>query len=292
MKKKKKFIKYSAIVFGIYLSITIVMVLLSLAGAFTGIPEKEVENLIKDSTEYKEEDISKEFENVKSLEIDLETMDLVIRNGDKIKVEGTNIPDRMRIKQEGEKLKISDEEISSSYLGDNTITIYLPENQKLDNINLEIKYSTVEIEKINVSNLKLDFESNYCEFQEIVADNIEIDNEYADLDIYDGQTTNFRMDSESGYQNIALKITGTGNVEVENADTNITLIGKQEDYQINNKNRLGTTYIGDEAISNNQTIGSGNGKINLDIKSTDIYIEFEEINNESYTIGKLFFPIV
>lgn len=288
----QKFIKYTAIIFGIYLSITIVIVLLSLAGAFTGIPEKEVENLIKDSTEYKSEDISKEFENIKSLEVDLETMDLVIRNGDKIKVEGNNIPDKMKINQEGEKLKISDEEISSSYSEDNTITIYLPENQKLDNINLEIKYSTVDIEKINVSNLKLDFESNYCEFQEIVADNIEIDNDHADLDIYDGQTTNFKMDSESGYQNIVLKITGTGNVEVENSDTNITLLGKQEDYQINNKNRLGTTYIGDETISNNQTIGSGNGKINLDIKSSDIYIEFEEITNESYTIGKLFFPIV
>lgn len=277
----QKFIKYTAIIFGIYLSITIVIVLLSLAGAFTGIPEKEVENLIKDSTEYKSEDISKEFENIKSLEVDLETMDLVIRNGDKIKVEGNNIPDKMKINQEGEKLKISDEEISSSYSEDNTITIYLPENQKLDNINLEIKYSTVDIEKINVSNLKLDFESNYCEFQEIVADNIEIDNDHADLDIYDGQTTNFKMDSESGYQNIVLKITGTGNVEVENSDTNITLLGKQEDYQINNKNRLGTTYIGDETISNNQTIGSGNGKINLDIKSSDIYIEFEEINSES-----------
>ena len=49
----QKFIKYSAIVFGIYLSITIVMVLLSLAGAFTGIPEKEVQQI-----KYKAEDIA------------------------------------------------------------------------------------------------------------------------------------------------------------------------------------------------------------------------------------------
>lgn len=279
----QKFIKYAAIAFGIYLSITIVFVILELARGFVGFSKVEDKSLIEHKNGYTVEDISKEYNNVKKLEIDLESTKLVIKNGDKLKVEGTNIPEKMEIQQDGETLKIDDEKTSHNSSGDKIITIYLPENEKLDTINIETKYESIDAEKLNATNLKLDTSSNDCKIDELVSDNLEIDNEYANIDIYNCEAKVFKFDSESGAENINIKVVESANIEIKYSDTNINFIGKQDDYQINNKNNFGTTYIeGEEMTADNQTIGSGNAKIDLNIKSSDIYINFDETANEIY----------
>ena len=279
----QKFIKYAAIAFGIYLSITIVFVILELARGFVGGSKTGDKGLIEHKNGYTVEDISKEYNNVKKLEIDLESTKLVIKNGDKLKVEGTNIPEKMEIQQDGETLKIDDEKTSHNSSGDKIITIYLPENEKLDTINIETKYESIDAEKLNATNLKLDTSSNDCKIDELVSDNLEIDNEYANIDIYNCEAKVFKFDSESGAENINIKVVESANIEIKYSDTNINFIGKQDDYQINNKNNFGTTYIeGEEMTADNQTIGSGNAKIDLNIKSSDIYINFDETANEIY----------
>lgn len=278
----QKFIKYAAIAFGVYLSITIVFMFLEIAREFVG-SSKEHRSLIEEKNGYTVEDISKEYDNIKKLEIDLQSTELIIKNDDKLRVEGTNIPEKMEIKQDGETLKIDDEKISYNSPDDGILTIYLPENEKLDTINIEMKYKSIDAEKLNATNLDLDISSNDCKFDELISDNLEIDNEYANLDIYNCETKVFRFDSESGAENIDIKVIESANIEAKYSDTNINLIGKQDDYQINNINNFGTTYIsGVEIESDNQTIGSGNAKINLNVKNTDIYVDFEEKVNEDY----------
>ena len=94
----QKFIKYAAIVFGIYLAITIVWVLLGIARGFVSSSKNnEFRDLVESTEEYQGEDISRTYENIKNLDITAEVIELIIRNGDTFKVEGTNIPDRMVI---------------------------------------------------------------------------------------------------------------------------------------------------------------------------------------------------
>ena len=82
----QKFIKYAAIAFGIYLSITIVFVILELARGFVGVSKTGDKGLIEHKNGYTVEDISKEYDNVKKLEIDLESTELIIKNGDKLMI--------------------------------------------------------------------------------------------------------------------------------------------------------------------------------------------------------------
>ena len=286
----QKFIKYVAIAFGIYLSITIVLVFLGIARGLVFSSQTENRDFttnedFKDLLEGNNvEDVTKTYENIKNLEIDLEVTELIIKNGDTFKIEGTNIPNRMEINQEGNKLKITDEKVTSSYKNEDLcLTIYIPENQKLDKAELEMKYMSVDIEKLEVTNLKLDMYSNYCTIDSLIADNIEIDNEYGDIDIYHCETKIFKLDSESGLENIGVKVMQNAEFDVEYSDTNITLIGTQETYQVNSRNQLGTVYISQTEIPlGNETLGTGNIKIDLKSKSATVYIEFEEMTNESY----------
>ena len=280
----QKFIKYAAIAFGIYLSITIVLALLGIARGLVGASKNdEFKDIVTDREEYKTEDITRNYENIKNLEVNVEETELIIRNGDTFKIEGTNIPDKMEIEQKGNQLSISDEELPSSFSDGNMVmTIYIPEDTKLDNIDLEINYVPTDIQKLNTANLKLDIYNNYCEIDEIIADNMEFKNEEGNIDIYDAEIGRLLFDSESGVEDVSLDITENAEINLEYSYTDMNLIGKQEDYQISTKNQAGNIYIDGETITSNaETWGSGSTKINLDNVNADIFISFREATNES-----------
>ena len=280
----QKFIKYAAIAFGIYLSITIVLALLGIArGLVRASKNDEFKDIVTDREEYKTEDITRTYENIRNLEVNVEETELIIRNGDTFRIEGTNIPDRMEIEQEGNQLSISDEELPSSFFDGNMVmTIYIPEDTKLDNIDLEINYVPADIQKLNTANLKLDIYNNYCEIDEIIADNMEFKNEEGNIDIYNAEIGRLLFDSESGVEDVSLDITENAEINLEYSYTDMNLIGKQEDYQISTKNQAGNIYIDGETITSNaETWGSGSTKINLDNVNADIFISFREATNES-----------
>ena len=280
----QKFIKYAAIAFGIYLSITIVLALLGIArGLVRASKNDEFKDIVTDREEYKTEDITRTYENIRNLEVNVEETELIIRNGDTFKIEGTNIPDKMEIEQKGNQLSISDEELPSSFFDGNMVmTIYIPEDTKLDTIDLEINYVPADIQKLNATNLKLEIYNNYCEIDEIIADNMEFKNEEGNIDIYDAEIGRLLFDSESGVEDVSLDITGNAEINLEYSYTDMNLIGTQEDYQISTKNRSGNIYIDGETItSNTETWGSGSTKINLDNVNADIFISFREATNES-----------
>ena len=280
----QKFIKYAAIAFGIYLSITIVLVLLGIARGFVGASKNdEFKDIVRDREKYQTEDITRTYENIKNLEVNVEETELIIRNGDTFKIEGTNIPNKMEIEQEGNQLNISDEELPSSFSDENMVmTIYIPEDTKLDTIDLEINYVSADIQKLNTANLKLDIYNNYCEIDEIIADNMEFKNEEGNIDIYDAEIGRLLFDSESGVEDVSLDITGNAEINLEYPYTDMNLIRKQEDYQISTRNKFGNIYIDNEIITSNaETWGSGNTKINLDNVNANIFINFREATNES-----------
>lgn len=280
----QKFIKYAAIAFGIYLSITIVLVLLGIARGFVGASKNdEFKDIVRDREKYQTEDITRTYENIKNLEVNVEETELIIRNGDTFKIEGTNIPNKMEIEQEGNQLSISDEELPSGFSDENMVmTIYIPEDTKLDTIDLEINYVSADIQKLNTANLKLDIYNNYCEIDEIIADNMEFKNEEGNIDIYDAEIGRLLFDSESGVEDVSLDITGNAEINLEYSYTDMNLIGKQEDYQISTRNKFGNIYIDNEIITSNaETWGSGNTKINLDNVNANIFITFRETANES-----------
>lgn len=280
----QKFIKYAAIAFGIYLSITIVLALLGIArGLVRASKNDEFKDIVTDREEYKTEDITRTYENIRNLEVNVEETELIIRNGETFRIEGTNIPDRMEIEQEGNQLSISDEELPSSFFDGNMVmTIYIPEDTKLDTIDLEINYVPADIQKLNATNLKLDIYNNYCEIDEIIADNMEFKNEEGNIDIYNAEIGRLLFDSESGVEDVSLDITENAEINLEYSYTDMNLIGKQEDYQISTKNQAGNIYIDGETITfNAETWGSGSTKINLDNVNADIFISFREATNES-----------
>lgn len=280
----QKFIKYIAIAFGIYLSITIVLVLLGIVNGLVKGSKQSTTEIIENIDGDDLKDISQEYTNIANLEIDLENIELIIKKGENLKIEGTNIPNKLEIKQDGNTLKISDDEVFSNfYTVNNALTIYIPEEQKLNNIDIEANSVSVDIERLNATNLKLETYNNDCKIDELLVDNLEMNNEYGKIEIYKSEVKTLKLDSESGTEDIHMKITEKAEMDLEYSTTNMILTGSLENYQINHKKQFGNTYIeGNEFLSPRESIGNGNIKINLETKYTEMYIDFEENANESY----------
>ena len=280
----QKFIKYTAIAFGIYLSITIVFVLLGIVNGLVKGSKQSTTEIVENIDGDDLKDISQEYANITNLEIDLENIELIIKKGENFKIEGTNIPDALEIKQDGNTLKISDDKVLSNfYTVNNALTIYIPEEQKLNYADIETNSVLVDIERLNATNLKLETYNNYCKIEELFIDNLEMNNEYGEIEIYKSEVKTLKLDSESGTEDIHMKITEKAEMDLEYSTTNMILTGTLENYQINHRKQFGNTYIeGNEFLSPRESIGNGNIKISLETKYTEMYIDFEETTNESY----------
>ena len=280
----QKIIKYGAIAFGIYLSVTIIFIFLSIARSLVRNSNDEFNDIIEYSEEeYNTTDISTTYENIKALEVDLETISLTIKRGETFTLEGTNVPDKVEIRQDGGTLKIDDEMISSDISDEDAmLTIYIPETQILDRVNLDLKYVSVDLETLNATNIKLDMENTNCVIEILTTDNLEINNEYGDMDIRNAETKRLTFDSEIGTEDISIRVTKSAKIDLENSDTNIDLKGTQEEYQVIYKKQYGSLNIaGTEMTSNNETFSNGNIKINIDAENTNLDIDFEEITQSN-----------
>ena len=280
----QKIIKYGAIAFGIYLSVTIIFIFLSIARSLVRSSNNEFNDIIEYSEEeYNTTDISTTYENIKALEVDLETISLTIKTGETFTLEGTNVPDKVEIRQDGGTLKIDDEMISSDISDEDAmLTIYIPETQILDRVNLDLKYVSVDLETLNATNIKLDMENTNCVIENLITDNLEINNEYGDMDIRNAETKRLTFDSEIGTEDISIRVTESAKIDLENSDTNIDLKGTQEEYQVIYKKQYGSLNIaGTEMTSNNETFSNGNIKINIDAENTNLDIDFEEITQSN-----------
>ena len=188
-----------------------------------------------------------------------------------------NLSDSIQIQENGDNIKIDDEHIPSGYINENTkLVVYMPEDQKLDEIDIEVQYASVNIEKINSTKFNLDLQNNTCKISELVADNVEMNIESADIDLSTGEVTRFQLEADLGDENVAIKVLENAEFDLEHANAEIKLIGKQEDYQIMHKKQEGRTSIaGQEISSENETIGNGNAKITLETKYTNTNVNFD-----------------
>lgn len=223
--------------------------------------------------------IVKTFENVTSIDIRLQKTDLQIKKGDQVKVEYPETLENLKIEQNEGTLNIIDESIT---LGENedrqAVIVYLPEDKKIDNLNLELQNINANIEKLDITNLKLNMDTNTCKIEEMTSDTIEFNNQGGSITINQGEVKAMNMHSENGHDKLNLKIAENASMTLNTSSTELNLMGNEEDYQVNTSTENGSMYVQMGRMDSNgqQTIGNGNSKINIEAENAALYINFKE----------------
>ena len=222
--------------------------------------------------------ISQSFENVQSIQINLQKLELEFKQGEQVKVEYADTLEGLKIEQSEDTLNIVDEQVIMSEDSDSQkVIVYLPQETKFNNINLTAKDRNIFIETLNAVNIKLDIDGNYCTINNISSDTAELKNQGGRITINNGEIKNIIIQSDNSNDKLNLKITELATINLNNASTEINLLGAEEDYQVNTVTENSSMYMKMGRMDNGeQIIGSGNVKVNIHAQSAALYINYKE----------------
>lgn len=274
----QKIIKYAAIVFGIYLSLTIIGgILVAITTVFAITAGTEIYD------NYRNEDIvttswEQEYSNITSLDIDLKICELDIKKGDKLKVDASNISDEFECRTDGNKLRIKDKKVIRGFWNIEEehpkITIYIPETITFEQINIETGMNDTNIEYLKADTIKLEMGVGRYRIDNFVANYASIKAGAGEAIIADGNIGELKLDGGIGKLVVTSKISENAKISCGVGKVELNLIGSQTDYKIDAESGIGNFVVNNQKVSGSQIIGNGKTDIKIDSGVGETIVEF------------------
>lgn len=266
----QKIIKYGAIVFAIYLSVSIIGAILMVATAIFGIKTGiETYKNERSNNQLMIDDWSKEYEDVENLDIDLAFCKLEIKEGEKFKVDTKNVSDKFECELKSNKLIIKDSKMNNDWYELEDITpeviIYMPKDSKLYDVTIKTGINETRIENLECEKLDLEMGIGRYEVDNLVSNNAEIEAGAGETIIKNSEFERLKLDGGIGKLAITSKVTNNAEIDSGIGKLEIGLIGNKEDYKIKAELGLGNLLVDGNSIKDNQTIYNGN--VNIEVEA-------------------------
>lgn len=279
----QKVIKYGAIAFGFYLAFVILSAIIfgivSIFGISVGLDAYR--NYTKE--EVKMTSFEESYESVSNLDIKLDVSKLNIKNGDTFKVEVTNPTDEFYCKMDGDTLKIRDKRSNINLFNFSNdvipeIILYIPENQKLDSIEIEAGVNETYIEKLAVD--KVDIETGVGKFTigSIEADVANISGGAGETNIEKSTLNELKLEAGVGKFVINSEILEEAKIDAGVGQLIVNLEGNKESYKVKASTGLGSLLVDGKKVGDNQVIGDGSSYIKVEAGVGEVQINFLENN--------------
>ena len=249
----QKIIKYGAIVFGIYLCLTIIGIAIFSITAIFGITAG-----IEMFNEDRKEDVvitkwEQEYSNITNLDIDLKICELDIKKGDRLKVDVSNVSDEFECRVDGNELKIKDKKIIRGFWNIEKehpkITIYIPETITFEQINIETGMNDTNIEYLKANTIKLEMGVGRYRIDNLIANNANIKAGAGEAIIADGSIGELKLDGGIGKLEVNSKILENSKIACGIGKMELNLIGSQTDYKIDAESGIGNFVVNNQRIS-------------------------------------------
>ena len=270
MTSAQKVIKYIAIAFACLLVVAIISGILSAFYSLSGFLGLGVDD--KENSEM----ITTNFENynVNQLDIEISASELIIKNGDSLKIETNN--DNITFKEENNKLQIKEKKHKWFSINKNQkLILYLPENINFENVNIKTGAGRVNIETIKTETLVFKLGAGEAEIKELnVTKDCKIEGGAGKFSILSGSINNLNLDMGVGETNLNTILTGKNEIDAGVGELNINLQNGKENYTITAEKGIGNIKIDGKNISNRNVYGDGINTIDVDGGIGNININF------------------
>lgn len=277
MNEFQKVIKYLAIAFAVFLTVTIVTGIASAVIAIVGVTTVNHEEII---------DYNKSFEDVSSLDIEHGAGKLVIKSTDsnQVTVEGVNVNESFEAdKSLSGELKIRSKfnfwnmfNSGKSFNKNSAITIYLPASFTADKVKIDAGAGNVNIEGLKTDKLDINAGVGDVYGEYIYADNVSLDGGVGEITLEYVELNDVDIDAGVGNVEIQGIITGRSEIDAGVGNIDLDISGSSDDYDLKVEKGVGDIYINGDKYSklnwNNRTaehsmdINGGVGNIRLDFK--------------------------
>ncbi len=249
----QKVVKYGAIALAVLLIVSIFSAILTGVLAIFGISGAVGE--IKDFSAHGE---------IQNIEIEIAAAELKITEGAEFSVK-SNLK-KLNVDVNNKTLNIREKNIFGfvNYNGA-VLEITVPKDFKFINADIETGAGVVDIEKLSAENLNLELGAGTVTIESITATKTaDIDGGAGKLVINGGSFYNLDFDMGVGETKIMTEITGGADIDMGVGKAELILVGEESSYKIDFSKGLGSmSYNGDD-VENNQIIGNGSVRIDID----------------------------
>lgn len=268
----QKTIKYLAIAFAFLLIFWIVSSIIYGVSFLGGVFTNNDSNVLEDMKKLIEND-----EDIKFLDVDIKSSNIIVKVGNTFKAETTN--KYIECKQNNDKIVITEKSHNWFKSNDGSeLIIYVPEDMVLDSVKIDNAAGKIEIEKLSTKILRLDLGAGKVDINNLsVLNDTKIDGGAGEVIINNSSLNNLDLDMGVGKFTLDAKILGNSKIDHGVGEAIINLLGSKEDYQINIDKGLGSVRIDGKNVGDNETIGNGINKIDIDCGVGSITVNFKGI---------------
>lgn len=280
MSNVQRVIKYLSIAFAFFLIFNILSGIISGISILSNITSNKEDYEILE--ELKELAIQKE---VKIIEVDIASSNMTIKIGDSLKAETTN--KYIECKQDNNKLYIKEKDHHWFHNNDiSNLIITIPKDMILDGVTINSGAGKIELEELSTRLLNLDLGAGKVNINHLtVLSKTKIDGGAGEVNIDNSCFHNLDLNMGIGKFTLTAKLTGNSEIDHGVGEANLNLIGTLEDYQIHLDKGIGTTTIDKKEIKDDEIIGTGRNKVDIDggIGKIQIHITEEKTTSQTFT---------
>lgn len=270
MNSVQKVIKYLALAFAVFLSVSIIGGIITGLTGISYILSGRNNEAVGEMQAYPIEG------EISSLSLSLSEAKLKIKTADKFSVESNH--NYISVKAEDGKLRIYEtKKLFSVYPKGITVILNIPEGFVFDKATVDTGTGKVEIEELSADILKLSLGAGEAEIKNLTANSrADIDGGAGELKIDGGRLCNLKLDMGVGELTLKSRIEGKSELDYGIGETELTLLGSREEYKIEIDKGIGEAKLAGESMRDDSVYGAGENRIEIDGGIGAIKIEFSE----------------
>lgn len=259
----QKIIKYCAMAFAIFLTVSIFSGIFGALGMLVGFTRTDVTGPIQTYP------VSG---SVQDLDLEIGAASLKIVTGDRFQVESNH--KYLTVKEKDGTLKVTEEKTAIGTSEDGvSVVVTIPEGFVFERAAITTGAGKVYIASLCADTVKMELGAGKTDIDDLQArSRSKISTGAGKLTIRDCELHNLDMELGVGKQTLTGRLTGKCDIEYGIGNAELTLLGSRDDYQIHLEKGLGSATLDGRAMSNDSVYGGGENRIEIEggIGSMDI----------------------
>ena len=259
----QKVIKYLALAFAIFLTVSIVGGILSavgLLGSLFSDDDAEWGDVIGETKTYT---VSSE---ISDLNIQINAADFYIKEGNSFSVE-SNLKN-LEVDEKNGCLTLKDLtkiKLNGSNAYENAVlTIYVPAGMAFDNVNIKTGAGRFTVDSLSAATIGFELGAGDVTISKLIAEkSANIEGGAGRITISDGAIKNLDLEMGLGQLNLTAALTGDCNLDSGVGEMNVTLLGSKDDYELDIEKGIGNITVDGKNVTDFGSSGNGSNEVDI-----------------------------
>ena len=259
----QKVIKYLALAFAIFLTVSIVGGILSavgLLGSLFSDADAEWGDVIGETKNYT---VSSE---ISDLNIQINAADFYIKEGN-----GFSVESNLKNLEVDEKIgcltlkDLTKIKLNGSNAYENAVlTIYVPVGTVFDNVNIKTGAGRFTVDSLSAATIGFELGAGDVTISKLIAEkSANIEGGAGRITISDGAIKNLDLEMGLGQLNLTSALTGDCNLDSGVGEMNVTLLGSKDDYELDIEKGIGNITVDGRNVTDFGSSGNGANEVDI-----------------------------